>query len=491
MLGRLFGRSKEDNDETICATCGRTLLAGEWTQRLVDDDGRERYVCSLCSRPVEPVDEIGTPAPEVAAVGAGRVKAARADSDAFWRAIKDKDAEIERLESLLARSEAEKQELAAQLASLRARDGEAPDAALVGSAGEAPADLAPAQIAPADVAPADAAPADLAPADLAPADRAPDTAVPASQTDDDLAPAAWVDDVGQTMDVPPSAFAQARADDAGASETPSGEWGDVGSETVEIPPDELERVLAGDDADDDVPAASTPAPVASIEHTDPGLGQALRAAQVEAPLVDGFEDEAAAHDQGGFAAPDDTRFERDIVIVRPGESGADAPSAPSRSSGFEPLDDAVPLTVLQRGVDLLNVSAVPRRIVETNESLGMPQVHVGSQSDGVLLVTFMWTMGWYQFCVELADGGRITLAERGYDERIDLRPNASVRADGTVQLAPTQIKPPTPRDDDGVKPTGVTSGVIISKSMMGQRTDDENVPADWKTKRAPDFDWGR
>ena len=33
--------------------------------------------------------------------------------------------------------------------------------------------------------------------------------------------------------------------------------------------------------------------------------------------------------------------------------------------------------------------------------------------------------------------------------------------------------------------------MIISKSMMGQRTDDENVPADWKSQRAPDFDWGR
>ena len=34
-----------------CDLYGRTLLAGEWTQRLVDDDGSERYVCSLCARP--------------------------------------------------------------------------------------------------------------------------------------------------------------------------------------------------------------------------------------------------------------------------------------------------------------------------------------------------------------------------------------------------------------------------------------------------------
>ena len=86
---------------------------------------------------------------------------------------------------------------------------------------------------------------------------------------------------------------------------------------------------------------------------------------------------------------------------------------------------------------------------------------------------------------------RITLDDRGYEERTDLRPNASVRSDGTVQLAPTQMKPPTPKDTSDGRPTGVTSGVIISKSIMGQRTDDENVPADWKTQRAPDFDWGR
>ena len=154
-------------------------------------------------------------------------------------------------------------------------------------------------------------------------------------------------------------------------------------------------------------------------------------------------------------------------------------------------DEFVPLTILQRGVDLLNVSAVPKRVVETNENLGIPQVHVGSENDNTLLITFMWTMGWYQFRVELEGAGRITLADRGYEERVDLRPNASARTDGTVQLASSQIKPPTPKDSTDARTTGVTRGVIISKSMKGQRTDDENVPADWKNKRAPDFDWGR
>ena len=166
-------------------------------------------------------------------------------------------------------------------------------------------------------------------------------------------------------------------------------------------------------------------------------------------------------------------------------------SEPATSADELGPDELIPLTILQRGVDLLNVSAVPKRIVETNENLGMPQVHVGSQGESTLLVTFMWSMGWYQFQVELAEPGRISLADRGYEERVDLRPNASVRADGTVQLAPSRIKPPTPKDSSEAKPSGVTSGVIISKSMMGQRTDDENVPADWKSQRAPDFDWGR
>ena len=119
MLGRLFGRTKDDRDDTVCSTCGRTLLAGEWTQRVVDNDGTERFICALCARagassgaPLEPVDDVAT-------VSAGRVKPARADSDAFWRALKDKDTEIARLESLLARAEAENQELAAQLAESR------------------------------------------------------------------------------------------------------------------------------------------------------------------------------------------------------------------------------------------------------------------------------------------------------------------------------------------------------------------------------------
>jgi hypothetical protein len=384
MLGRLFGRSKEDNDDTVCSVCGRTLLAGEWTQRLVDDDGSERYVCSLCARPADASDAVEAP-PVEGATGTNddRVKSAKADSDVFWRALKDKDVEISRLESLLARSEAEKQELAAELARLR---GEREPASVANE--------------------------------------------------------------------------PERRDDAGA-------------DTMAIPPSELPDAEPVDVAPPELPALEPDAGPAPIERTDPHLGEVLRGVAAAAGQSGDAESGATAADSGATAA----------------DGGAMPPFEPAPE--LEAADDLIPLTILQRGVDLLNVSAVPKRIVETNESLGMPQVHVGSQGEATLLVTFMWTMGWYQFRVELADGGRITLADRGYEERTDVRPNASVRSDGTVQLAATQMKPATPKDNSDVKPAGVTSGVIISKSLMGQRTDDENVPTDWKTQRAPDFDWGR
>ena len=35
----LFGRGKDNKVGRVCTECGRTLLAGEWTQRSVGDDG--------------------------------------------------------------------------------------------------------------------------------------------------------------------------------------------------------------------------------------------------------------------------------------------------------------------------------------------------------------------------------------------------------------------------------------------------------------------
>jgi hypothetical protein len=129
MFGRMFGRGKDESDQAVCAECGRTLLAGEWTQKVVGADGEEVLICSLCGQThalsgAEPVAASPTPANN------GRVRETREDvgepradsrdprteSDAFWKALKDKDAEIERLQAQLARIQAENQELAGRLA---------------------------------------------------------------------------------------------------------------------------------------------------------------------------------------------------------------------------------------------------------------------------------------------------------------------------------------------------------------------------------------
>jgi hypothetical protein len=438
MFGRLFGRHEDEDEKLSCAECGRTLLAGEWTQRSVDDDGEERYICALCSRPQSSAGGDTDPALEAAPVGASRVKSTRSESDAFWRAMKDKDAEIERLESRLARAEAEKQELTAELSRQDALSGAVPGVAPAPSG--APADATPLAPEPSPHEARSVAPLVVEPpvvetiAVEPPAVEPPpfvQTSLYAGEIDDEeqtLAPGSPA--TGAPAEPPASGAPTA---DAGRSDTPSA--GDRGTDSEEV----------------------TLAPGARVSEN--------AVADVAPPA---------------FVAPS--------PVVEPA-SAAQAPAGPAAAEP-EGIDEAS-LTILQRGVDLLNVSAVPRRIVETIESLGIPGVHVGSADGGTLLVTFMWSMGWYQFRVELADGGRVTLEERGYDQRADLQSNASVRPDGTVQLAPIFAKPPTPREPQKTGPPSTTSGVIISKSLMGQRTDDENVPQPWENTQARDFDWGR
>jgi len=372
---RLFRRGKDEESELSCCRCGRTLLAGEWTQRVADDVGAESCLCSLCAGGDQTDAGADETTFETTPAGSGRVRSSRSDTDTFWRAFKEKDAQIERLESRLARSEAEKQELAAELARLRGLDGMSREIELT-----------------------------------------PKRRPPALETEV----------VG-----PPTLAPEVRAD------------------------------------------VASPVGLDEVERTDPGLADKLRTA----------------------AEPDETvPLDASPTTVPPPSPSIAADSAGSTT----PIDtDDASLTILQRAVDLLNVSAVPRRIVDTNESLGVPSVHVGSEAAGTLLITFLWTLGWYQFRVELTDGGRVTLAERGYDQRTDLPPNAGVRPDGTVQIAPTMIrqaiaKAESTGHDEGppTAPT-TTSGVIISKSLMGQRTDDENVPPAWGSANAPDFDWGR
>ena len=105
MFGRIFGRDKDDQDQAVCAECGRTLLAGEWTQTIVGADGEERVICSLCGQSRDFGDE--APAAVATPANNGRVRETRSgtprdshdESDAFWKALKEKDAEIEQLQA--------------------------------------------------------------------------------------------------------------------------------------------------------------------------------------------------------------------------------------------------------------------------------------------------------------------------------------------------------------------------------------------------------
>jgi hypothetical protein len=202
----------------------------------------------------------------------------------------------------------------------------------------------------------------------------------------------------------------------------------------------------------------------------------------------------------------------------PGEPVAEEPQV---ATPADAQAAAASLTLLQRGVDLLNVSPVPRKIAETNEQLGLPHVHVGFDGQTVS-VTFLWTMGWYLFHVDL-ESGDVTMNDRGYEELTDLAPNAGVRADGTVQLAPAQISraaaeraaaaapaaapeatEAAPAPDAQPAERAATGGgaeretpreaaqkppEFLSKSLLGQRSDDEG--ASWEQTKARDFDWDR
>ncbi len=164
---------------------------------------------------------------------------------------------------------------------------------------------------------------------------------------------------------------------------------------------------------------------------------------------------------------------------------------------------------------------MPRKIAETNEQLGLPHVHVGFDG-GIVAITFLWTMGWYRFHVDI-DSGDVSMSDRGYEERADLRPNAGVRADGTVQLAPAQISraaahradstpapaatpaapaaesertdeeppaaAPAPAAPESPRVAAQKPPEILSKSLLGQRSDDET--ASWEQTKARDFDWDR
>lgn len=482
MFGRIFGRGKDDHDQAVCAECGRTLLAGEWTRTIVDEHGDERLICSLCGQAYagssEPVAAAPAPANNgrvretrsesvsfeeppaaavpVAAAAAGGARDTRAESDAFWQALKDKDAQIERLKADLARAEAERQELAGRFARLGSADAGDEPGSLTGDSsepgertwGETPAEFAAEMAALRAAEEAAAEPSSY------------ETFEPEPQ---DLAEEVAVAEVVETVVVAEAAAVEDAETPVTGDEEQAAEEQPVATEEPAVHPAVFEDTQP-------IPAVDEELLAASEDEEDQSTGEISAAEAAAAGL--------------------------------PGEPAAAEPDLPSAA---EAEAAAASLTLLQRGVDLLNVSKVPRKIAETNEQLGLPHVHAGFDGETVA-VTFMWTMGWYRFHVDL-DSGAVSMHDRGYED-LPLQPNAGVRADGTVQLAPAQIsraavqraqaapeapaeapaaavsaEPETPREAAQKPPE------FLSKSLLGQRSDDET--ASWEQTKARDFDWDR
>ena len=468
MFGRIFGRGKDEPDQAVCASCGRTLLAGEWTQQITDADGEDKLICSLCSqsRPLNDGEQVkGTTTP----ANAGKVRESRSDSDAFWKALKDKDLEIERLQALLARAEAEKQELLGRLAR---SGGQVPDVEAAMAAAAAGVAAAPA----AGPAAADAVAAE-------------DVVVAAESSRSGPAEQVAADD-GPEL----------------ASET----WGET--------PAELAAALAEFDqmpapAPEPEPQVAAPEqPAIAFEDTQPipTVGDELPDDDDELAADETDDAPATVEEAPGAEDTQDIAAEAPIAPILAGEPQEEEPeeqAAREAEAAQREAEAAASLTLLQRGVDLINVSTVPRKIAETNEHLGMPSVHVGFDGQTVA-VTFLWSMGWYRFTVDI-DSGAVKMAERGYEERRDLQPNAGVRADGTVHLAPAQISraaaqkqtaPPEqvvePAEERAAEaepePPSVAAQKapeFVSKSLLGQRSDDEPNP--WDQAKARDFNWDR
>jgi hypothetical protein len=476
MFGRMFGRGKDESDQAICAECGRTLLAGEWTQKVVDADGEERLICSLCGQTralggAEPVAASPTPAnngrvresredvPEPRA----EARDARAESDTFWKALKDKDAEIARLTAQLALVEAEKQELAGRLA--RAHQAPVPAEPLIPSA------TGPGITAATGVSALTG-----------------DSSEPGERTWGET-PAEFAAELATLRDeaaaTPPTAAPGGTSAVAPAQrEVPSA----VFEDTQPIP-------ALSDEAPEErgvVPATAAAGPLGDPETTL--TPEPTPAAPAEAGVS------SVAAETAALVAQASAESEASVTAASSAEPAA------STSIAADLEAEAASMTLLQRGVDLLNVSRVPRKISETNEQLGLPSVHVGHDGQATV-VTFMWSMGWYRFKVD-SESGDIRMVDRGYDELTDVRPNAGVRADGTVQLDPAQISraaaqrpqpepqaapqsasEPAPATPEPPSAAAQKPPEILSKSLLGQRSDDE--AASWEQTQARDFDWDR
>lgn len=431
MFGRIFGRGKDDPERVVCAQCGRTLLAGEWTRKVAGADGAEQLICSLCG-PDHPLNEDEPAVVTWTPANNGRVRETREESRPLHGEadisgeLDTKDGRIEVLREQLARVEAQNQELAREVARLRAAITGIPVPAETG------ADVAAEPLAAGEADVIATAPAE---------ERAADSSEPGERT--------W----GET----PAEFA---AELAAAMPAPQ--------ETAEEAPSAEEQASAHVTFEDTAPAPA---------------------------LVEADQEVAGGGPLGAETRVDDEKTDETLAA----EKTADEPVPASAEA------EVAALALLQRGVDLFNVSRVPRKIAETNEQLGTPRVYAGPD-DPIVAITFMWSMGWYRFHVDTISGN-VSMADRGYEETADISSNADVRADGTIHLAPAQISRAAAqrvRQDEATGPraserrpsepesphvAAQKPPEILSKSLLGQRSDDE--PAAWEKTKARDFDWDR
>ena len=130
MFGRIFGRDKDDTEQAVCAECGRTLLAGEWTRKVTGPNGEDQLICSLCG-PDHPLDEDEPIVVTATPANNGRVRETREDAPATPAApgpsleLEAKDAEIAALREQVARADARNEELVREIALLRTTAAEA------------------------------------------------------------------------------------------------------------------------------------------------------------------------------------------------------------------------------------------------------------------------------------------------------------------------------------------------------------------------------
>jgi hypothetical protein len=502
MFGRIFGRGKDEPEKTVCAKCGRTLLAGEWTRKVTGPNGEEKLICSLCV-PDSPFAESESVAVGPTPTNNVRVRESReeppatgpappsdADVSSLQRELDLKDAEIERLQAHLASALAEREAFVAQMASRQAAPAESPEP--VGREESVPA--APLDLGSEPHA-GDEAPV---PPVVAPVR---DASEPGERTWGET-PAEFATELS-VVSASPDEGASEQMQPAGTAEAPVAAVA-AGAVTAGV------MAASAGAASDESPSASVAAaaegpPAAPIA----AVAEETVASEDTEPIPVGPEGpapetaaEGAADTQAAVAPQDE-----------PEGSAASTPSPVAAATAAEPSEaareeEAAAINQLQRGVDLFNVSSAPRRIAETDEQLGLPTVRVDLE-DQIVVLTFVWSMGWYRYHVDVESGG-VRMIDRGYEELADVQPNVAARADGTVQLSSALISraavqrsqtaeetDAATQDEDqrGQRPVNPEppSAVaqkppeILSKSLLGQRSDDE--VSSWEKTKARDFDW--